>query len=1140
MNDYEIAKENIEKPFIVSASAGTGKTRVLVERYVNIIKKKHADIGEIIAITFTEKAAGEMKDRIRRAIRNADPSADRNIPKLLDKLNTAPISTIHSFCARVLQDNINEIDIDPQFRIIDEIEETILRKEILEFFLQRKLRTSDPALLTLIRHFDLYQIKDMLNSVWQQQADCSEFLIKLCERTVEDLFLQYKNFHEKYTLKLLKQFFNDPVVKDILERFRSFNSGNSDDTLYQAIMTIFKAVNAVDRNRIPAELWDKSLHKAFSSTRKGRKENWGDELIVLRELVGQLKEKWNKMKDQVFPFNEDIEKQNAALMISFAGLAMEWIEHYRVGLNDKGLIDFNGLEIETERFFKRRSKAARNYANRFVHLLVDEFQDISPVQNRIFEAMIELNMQLITFYVGDEKQSIYRFRGAEVEIFNTHKELKPLLYLDKNFRSLKSLIDFYNRFFTFLFNTQEKKPKYDVDYDKPVESADSTISESVLVELLIVNADDDSIEETNDIKLSHQSVFSSIEAEATHIIQRMKALHKQAIVKEKSGNLRLAEWRDFAILLRSRTHQEKFERVLQKAGIPYYVSSGIGFYERREVLDVINFIRALLNWFDESALIATLRSPMVGISDVALMSFTTDSGLMDGIQKILKDDEVLLKTTNPDHLRRFREFYVLYEKLHEQLAVSTTAELIQQILDETGYLSVLAAFPDEKQSLANVLKLVDLAVEWSTVQEISPVDFIRRIKLYQVMQVREGEANLSSESENSVTIMTIHGAKGLSFPIIIVPRLAAPLKSNRNRLLIHHSDGIALSFKTMFQTEHSFIYRYLSQIDKERSFAEEKRLLYVAATRAESHLILSTVDKTGKKPRSSLWQTISTFFKVENDEAFRKHESTIAELYNDFNNLQPESSVITNHLTDSDKEKILEMIYPIPSKGKIEKVTPTAFASWVSEQSGKTPDYEADSPVETSTTTPGKSLSALEIGTIIHRAFSWWDYQKTDTLGDYVAQLIKPYFLDSKEEKRLVNQAKEWGGKLLHPDNKLYHLLNSAVQIEREIDIYAHLHDTLIEGKIDLLLRMEEDQYVIIDFKSDRIAEYPDDFLMTKYNAQLDLYALMLTRWSKLKVSKSCIYFIRNGLLIEQSINEDIIRRTEERLKLFIQRYSAS
>ncbi|MCK4641430.1 MAG: UvrD-helicase domain-containing protein, partial [Candidatus Marinimicrobia bacterium] len=417
MNDYEIAKENIEKPFIVSASAGTGKTRVLVERYVNILRKKHADIDEIIAITFTEKAAGEMKDRIRQTIRNADPSAGQNIPKLLDKLNTAPISTIHSFCARVLQDNINEIDIDPQFRIIDEIEEAILRKEILEFFLQRKLRTNDPALLTLIRHFDLYQIKDMLNSVWQQQADCGEFLGKLHEKSVEDLHLQFKNFHEEYTLKLLKQFFNDTAVRDILERFRSFNSGSPDDILYRALMTIFKAVETVDHNCIPAELWDKSLHKAFSSTRKGRKENWGDELIVLRELVGRLKEKWNIIKDRVFPFNEDIEKQNAALMISFAGLAMEWIEHYRVGLSDKGLIDFNGLEIETERFFKRRSKAARNYANRFIHLLVDEFQDISPVQNRIFEAMVELNAKLITFYVGDEKQSIYSFQGADPSAF---------------------------------------------------------------------------------------------------------------------------------------------------------------------------------------------------------------------------------------------------------------------------------------------------------------------------------------------------------------------------------------------------------------------------------------------------------------------------------------------------------------------------------------------------------------------------------------------------------------------------------------------------------------------------------------------------------------------------------------------------
>jgi ATP-dependent exoDNAse (exonuclease V) beta subunit len=1134
MNDYQAAREQINDSCLVSASAGTGKTRVLVERYLNILKSKQTGIEEIIAITFTEKAAGEMKDRIRQAIRDEDDSAGLPVAELLDRLSTAPISTIHGFCARVLQENIGELDLDPQFRVIDEIEDSILRKESLDYFLHRKLRDKQDSILSLMSHFDLYHIRDMLNNIWDKRADGLKYLDSISAQQPDELFKHFKLGWERYTLQLLDDFFREPLVANALVQFGKF-SATPKDSLQKSITIIQSAEKCVRQNIVPSSLWDKSLNSAFSSAHKGRKENWGNELEELRNLFGPLKDKWSVIKEKLYPFEENIERRNVLLLSAFSRLAREWLNYYQNILKDKGVIDFSGLEVETERFLSGGSAAARKFAQRYTHLLVDEFQDISPIQNRIFEALINLNRRLISFFVGDEKQSIYRFRGAEVEIFNRRKKLKPPLYLDKNFRSVKGLIDFYNPFFRFLFDTSSSKANYEVSYDAPVKTNDVTHIEKPVTELLVVNTEQDETREADNAALTGN--FSNVQAEATQIVQRMMELHQQPIVKQKEGGLRPAEWRDYTILLRSRNHQNIYEMVLQKAGIPYYVSSGLGFYQRREVLDVINFIRTLLNWYDESALIATLRSPMVGISDKALFSFSTDKGFMDGIRKILDNDLNHFGIIDQHYIRQIRDFHALYERLYDKISILTTAELIREILNETDYLSILAAFPDGNQRIANVLKLVDLALEWSAVQEISPVDFLRRIQLYQTMQIREGEANLSSEIEDSVTIMTIHASKGLSFPIVIVPQLAANIKSNKNRLLFHYSDGIALNLKTSFQKKHSFIYQYLSQIDHERSLAEERRLLYVAATRAESHLILSAIQKSAGKSKNSLWHIIEPFFDNPSENLYVKRENSLENLEIIFKNLRPQSENIICELSESDKIRLKETVLPVSVKTGIEKITPTAFAGWVVNHYGKI----APNPHKTMSpelTLSEKTLSAIELGTLIHRAFSWWDFQNTGSLLEYTEQLLSPYFLQPYEKEKTMNRVMEWGNNFLNPSNSLYGLINSAAQIDREIDIDAILFDVLIEGKIDLLLKMPSNDYVVIDFKSDYIRNYPDDSLLTKYNAQLNLYALMLNRWSKASVARTGLYFIRNGLLIEQVVDEGLLKKTENQLKLMIRELS--
>jgi len=1131
MNDYQNAKEQLQESYLVSASAGTGKTRVLVERYINILLQNPADLEGIVAITFTEKAAAEMKARIRQMIRRInDPALD--ISAILDRLNTAPIATIHGFCMRILQEQIQAVGMDPQFRVIDAIEESLLRKETLETFLYHNLQASDSPIQTLLKHFDLSQLRVMLDSVWQKRSDWLFMLAEVSRKSAQELIQDFQAKHHDYTLLVLRQAFGSQEAQEDFKLLNSYQARDPDDSLQRAKTTILKMIQQIEADQIPAELWDNSLRQAFSLNNKGQKGNWGTELEDLRAAFRNLHNVWLVTREQIFPFNEKIEDQNAILLLAFSDLAQRWLHDYRQELFERGLIDFSGLELETEAFFRSGSLAAQQCARRFTHLLVDEFQDVSPIQNRIFEAIQVLNPELITFYVGDEKQSIYRFRGAEVEIFNNYKNSRPLLYLDTNYRSTNPLIEFQNRFFDFLFNKRGSRAKFEVGYDKPIKAADRTVVNWVPVELVFVNQD--GIEESdNEQTAEHPAEFATIEAEVVAIVQKLMKLHGQPIIKDRPGSLRQADWRDFTILLRARTHQAVFEKILSRAGIPYYVASGIGFYQRREVLDVINFLRVLLNWQDEIALVATLRSPMVGLSDRALMSFATDDGLMAGIKLILSNDPTHLGRINADDLRQFRRFYDLYCRLCDQMAELTTAELIQKILDETGYLTILSAFPEEQQVLANVLKLVDLALEWSTSQDIGPVDYLRRIRLFQAMQIREGEANLSSEIEDSVTLMTIHSAKGLAFPIVVVPWLNAPVRNDYDLVLTHYPNEFACSLKTAFQSEQSFIYNYLAQLEKERILAEEKRLLYVADTRAESYLIFSAASGS-RHSKNSLWQNIAPFFEGQPENLFHKEELSQAEIAEIYRSLGSLSTPPIQTLTDEVKDLILRRVQPLPPLSRIENITATAYSEWISSQTDRQLEYAKSAQFAETHLLQSKAMAALELGTVIHHAFSWWDFKDLETLLGYTNRLLKPHLLDVQEEQQILSLVTDWGERLLHPDNLLLKYIHDAVEISREVDIYGYFSETLLEGKIDLLLKMADTEYIIVDFKSDQIGEHPPKGLIAKYNAQLDLYVLMLSRWSGWQVKQSCLYFIRNGLLIERKVTEDHLQLTENQLKRMI------
>jgi len=1110
---------NITENQFVCAAAGTGKTTVLVRRYLEILLSGAADCDQIIAITFTDKAANEMKERVRSSIlKNEAGLEPAKIASLIERLNTAPISTVHGFCLRILRDNIGELPFDPLFKICDETAEALLRDQFWQKFLERKIAERDPDLTILINSITLAELSKLLDLIYEKQAECAPILERYKNLNVTSHLADIEKACRNYNLQLLYEYFSDKTISDIINQISTFKSSKSDDVLQRDFCIILTAsAEVLGRRQIPVSVRDGSLRKALGGGKKGTAAAWGNELETVREFHSQLAAKFRLIKDEFHTFDPEIEKLHADVMQSLAHLALDFLQEYRAEMRRKALLDFTGIELETENLLARRSPEIVRYIRNFKHLLVDEFQDINPIQYRIIQLLQELNPDLITFFVGDEKQSIYRFRGAEVEIFNTLREQSDVQPLSINYRSVQALMNFYNFFFAQFLGSTPPAERYAAHYPLPIAAKDNSISTEPPVELLVIEEDEEFA-----ARPRQESPKDEV-LEAQAIANRIWQLHKAEIIRE-NGVIREAEFGDMTILLRSRTHQSQFTEALRQAGIPFYVVTGIGFYDQPEIVDLINYLRVLLNWHDEVALVGTLRSPLVGLNDATLTELAREESLWKGINQYLKNGKEFV--LEADEAARLKNFYRNYTELNKQITQLSTAEIINQIVELTNFTALLAGLPDGTQKIANVKKLIDLALEWEKAESLSPIDFIRRIRIYRDKEVREGEANLSAAKGDAVTIMTIHAAKGLDSQIVFLPLLADKINYRSDRFLFHSDIGAAVAIKADKNQPHPFHYNQLKHLERRRTLAEEKRLLYVAMTRARSYLVCSaTVSGKSDEPDKSLWDLSAEIF-------VRAHEKNLCRIVK-LTKTEIEQTALPSgislvqpvELNDETLRRIRTQIQPLEFKPPIRNLTATALAEWVvaGEKIASTAEPEDD-----------QALSPQELGTLIHKAFSWWDFQSLDSFQNMLADLLRPYRLTAPESQKISAELSDWVKQLLDSDNHLRQRLTSARNRRREVEVVGLYGEMILEGKIDLLIENDDNTLTIIDFKSDRIAEKPDEVLLKKYSTQLDFYAFILERSSGRKVREQALYFIRNGLLITKTITESVLDEAEQNIRKYI------
>ena len=816
----------------VTAGAGTGKTYVLVQKYIDLLESRD-DLGfaNILALTFTEKAAAEMKIRVREALAKKEGA---RWDSLRDEFLWANISTFHSFCAQVLREFPLEAGVAPGFAVLDEREAARLRDEVIDTFVYGEPpETCRDALVGVLRMAGVYELRNTLERLSSHREAAEQFFVTLAgsEETVLDAWRTVVERCREEELAIFAAAAGTSIgtLQDLAARYPGAADPAQD--YLRAVEPHLRSFAAGECGAVTALI---EIHGERQFTaRMGRKPNWkGDDLGRLRDAYKTLNDCLKAQGgflslaiDPDDPFTRATLDYLRDLGVVFAAYsdAVDTAKRHRNAL------DFDDLIDRTHRLFREHEAIVEaHFRRRFRFVLVDEFQDTDPVQNGIICSILGDLAQTSAklFVVGDPKQSIYLFRDADVTQFKRTRDLierdlnGEAVPLDVNFRSTPAIVGFVNAIFGALM--AESARPWEFRYE-PLEACRKGDAGSVEL-LLVAKADDRQSGRRAEAEMVARKIQNLIEHEKRRIYWDREGKHLD--------EPRPAEYRDVAILLERRTNLAAYEWALARYAIPYHVHAGIGFYGRQEVYDLYNILRFLENERDDVALYGLLRSPYFAFSDTLLytvaQSGSPENSLWERLERFASDPEI---TAAVQLLRSWL--------LHARRV--SPADLLTRIVSESGISVVLGGMPGGEQAAANVEKAVALARRMEANGSGTLAGVVRELGTCIDDGEREGDALLDLTTANAVSIMTVHASKGLEFPIVVVPDLGEPPRARGGTVMVEDGFRIGVTIPNPandHEREEAPLLKVLKREYRQKERAEQKRLFYVAVTRAKDHLVL--------------------------------------------------------------------------------------------------------------------------------------------------------------------------------------------------------------------------------------------------------------------------------------------------------------
>lgn len=885
---------------LVSAAAGSGKTAVLVERIIAMVtdKDKPIDVDKLLVVTFTNAAASEMRERLMKALSKA-LMQDRNnehLQKQMTYIQNAKITTIDAFCLGILKDNFGEADIDPGFRIGNNDELELLKKDTVSEVINSYFEAGDEQFLEFMEDYvdksgrsaieeiilDLYE-KSMSNvnpAKWLGDM-LLDYKDITPDKILDSVFFKKlfseakKSIHKAYEAMRMALYYSDKAgIYEYEEIFLKEQEllkqlGNIED-----FNELKKQVDNIKYDRLPSIKKDRGI-----DDREKKK------VVKFREsakkYIKDIKEKF---------LNKSLDEYSRVLKLSYDNVAMllkltcEFMEEYLKVKKEKNIVDFAQVEQLTYNILVKDGEVtdtAKQISEDFYEILIDEYQDSNYLQEAILGAVSKKHKGINNiFMVGDVKQSIYGFRNAKPELFvekfesytaNDDENMK--ICLSKNFRSRKQVIETCN----FIFEQVMTKEFSDISYDEEqklylgaaYEDNDQCETEIIVIDRNAkaegsyisensgkVNGNPISGGSTSETSANDEFTeeaegeedelldITYIEAEAGVIADKIKELvaNEQKVLDKNTNTYRNIRFSDIAIIVRTmRNLGDTIMQVVEQRNIPIESISTTGYFSAFEIRVLLAYLEVIDNVRQDIPLVCVLRNVYrFNENELAQIKGESKGSYFDG-----------LNMYNGYLNERVQRVLEDLEALRKMVPYTSIYELINTILIKTGFKDYLLAMGNGNKRIANVEMLLKKAVQYENSSYSGLFNFIRYIERVQQVELDEGEAKGYEEENDSVKLMTIHKSKGLEFPVVIVAGMGRQFNEMdyKKTVVVGKEGGLGIDYidKDKRIRYQSPIKKALTIMGKEADRAEELRVLYVALTRAKEKLIMTgSCDINGK------------------------------------------------------------------------------------------------------------------------------------------------------------------------------------------------------------------------------------------------------------------------------------------------------
>lgn len=1073
----------------VDAGAGSGKTRVLVERIVHLVEKRGVPLEQIAAITFTDKAASEMKARLRETFRSRARGAEDSPEQttywrgLEQRVDTARISTIHSFCTGFLREYALHIGLDPDFGVLGDAEAALLLSQTVRTALIGLLERQDDDALHLVAEYGTTLLRETLETMLRQAPLMAAALLRHNYTSPASLYRSW----EAALAEEFKYRVRPEAVDDVLDTLHRFGGACTNDEDGREALRI-KMIFVLGELRVckDSKRARKLLEDLEYSNVRGKKSNWESEAAYKGISAAQDKVRgWARGLRALQPDPEadlPAARNACALHAVYGHTAAAWAAAKR----QANALDFDALIQETLRVLRENGPVRTDAARALKHLLIDEFQDTDSVQLDIAHLLCGEPDGPHFFFVGDPKQSIYNFRGAEVELFGEQRTASAgQVTLQENFRSLPGVIGFINAFFD-----TSRLLRAVGDYRAMGHGRLSTSAGPLpaRVEFLVVPE--------QDADGGKRNATAHRREEARWIAARIAAMcapdAAPSIYENGPSAWRRARYSDFVLLFRATSNLYLYEEALRAAGVDFISSAGAGFYRRQEVLDVVNALRVTTTPQDAAALAAFLRGPLGGLSDDALVMLTEKRSLIDAFsgsnlpEGLAADDAVALAQARAliSELRDRRHF--------------EPAALLTYLYQRTGLEAVALDHHYGLQKASNLRKLLSLARDFSQ-QSRPPLDrFVRYLaEVAEHASLREGEALMQPFGGGAVSLMSIHKSKGLQFPVVFVCDMAMPPRRSQEKpLFVHRGLGMAVrGTNNVGETHRPAIARAIDLRNNDKDEAESARLLYVAMTRAQDYLFLcgreaprvnswfsaltefagvTPATGDGKVLGGAAWKTLVTRSVTEapGTQAKPKAEGDVA-------------AALARIARESDLPPTLAGSLSVSALLNLMTKTHNEVDNRDEEDDRAEEDHVAEDGVRAQ-----HGGRAMARGNMVHRLFELWDFHDAPPVEAALDGAALGPRARREMAADLAAVAERFATLPVHA-----HLTLHAP--EREVPFVLRLGETLLHGTIDAIA-----EGVLLDYKTGRF----DPEKHVRYTQQLQLYAAAMAQMLAAPASALLVY----------------------------------